>query len=91
MIKREDFNGKTYQEMAVAIQAELIDYKTQVDGYNTIEECETEEQVLMASMDEIQARLDVVEYELPKDVEFEGTKYSKKQIASNDTYGTFAK
>lgn len=86
MIKREDFNGKTYQEMAVAIQAELIDYKTQVDGYNTIEECETEEQVLMASMDEIQARLDVVEYELPKDVEFEGTKYSKKQIASKIIY-----
>ena len=86
MIKREDFNGKTYQEMAAAIQAELIDYKAQVDGFNTIEECETEEQVLMASMDEVQTHLDTVEYDLPKEVEYEGKKYTKNQIASKIIY-----
>jgi hypothetical protein len=72
--------------MAAAIQAELIDYAGQISAYATVEECETEEQVLMASMDEVQAHLDVVEYELPKDVEYEGVKYSKKQIASKIIY-----
>lgn len=86
MLKREDFNGKNYEEMAAAIQAELIDYSTQVENLNTVEECETEEQVLMASMDEVQARLDTVEYDLPKEVEYEGVKYTKKQIASKIIY-----
>lgn len=86
MLKREDFNGKNYEEMAAAIQAELIDYSTQVENLNTVEECETEEQVLMASMDEVQARLDTVEYDLPREVEYEGVKYTKKQIASKIIY-----
>ena len=86
MLKREEFNGKTYQEMATAIQTELIDYTQQVAGYTTVEECENEEQVLMASMDEIQAHLDTVEYDLPKEVEYEGVKYTKKQIASKIIY-----
>lgn len=86
MLKREEFNGKTYEEMAAAIQAELIDYSGQVAGYNTIEECETEEQVLMASMDEVQARLETVKYDLPKECEYEGAKYSKKKIAEKVIY-----
>lgn len=86
MLKREDFNGKTYPEMAAAIQAELIDYAGQINAYTTVEECETEEQVLMASMDEVQAHLDVVEYELPKECEYEGVKYTKKQIAAKVIY-----
>jgi hypothetical protein len=86
MLKREDFNGKNYEEMASAIQAELIDYGTQVSGYTTVEECENEEQVLMASMDEIQKHLDEVSYELPDDVVYDDKRYTKKDIVSKVVY-----
>ena len=51
-----------------------------------IDECNAEEQVLMASMDEVQARLATVEYELPERVEYGGKKYSKKDIAAKVIY-----
>lgn len=86
MIKREDFNGKKYEEMAAAMQADLVTYAEQVSSFNTIDECNAEEMVLMGSMDEVQERLKTVEYELPKDVVYEDVKYSKKQIASKIIY-----
>ena len=86
MIKREDFNGKKYEEMAAALQADLVLYAEQVAEFKTIDECLAEEQVLMASLDEVQVRLDTVEYDLPKDVEYEGVKYTKKQVASKIIY-----
>lgn len=86
MIKREDFNGKKYEEMAVAIQSDLVLYKEFVDGFTTKEECEAEEQVLMASMDEVQNHLNEVKYELPADVVYEGKKYSKKDVATKIIY-----
>lgn len=86
MIKREDFNGKKYEEMMVAMQTELNDYKARVANFTTIDECNDEEQVLMASMDEIQKRLDGVSYELPESVEFEGEKYSRRAISSKIIY-----
>ena len=86
MLKREDFNGKTYEEMSAALQAELIDYTSQVAAMTTVEECEAEEQVLMASMDEIQARLDTVTYELPTEVVYDEKRYSKKDIVTKVVY-----
>ena len=86
MINREDFNGKTYDEMLAAMQADLVTYAETVAAFNTIDECNAEEQVLMASMDEVQARLATVEYELPDRVEYGGKKYSKKDIAAKVIY-----
>ena len=86
MIKREDFNGKKYEEMAAALQADLVMYGEQVAGFTTLDECTAEEQVLMASLDEIQQHLDTVEYELPKGVEYDGKKYSKKDVAAKIVY-----
>ena len=86
MIRREDFNGKKYEELANAIQNDLVMYAEEVAKFETVDACLAEEQVLMASMDEVQARLDMVEYELPKETEFEGTKYTKKQIATKIIY-----
>ena len=86
MIKREDFNGKTYDEMLAAIQADLVTYGETVGAYATVDECVAEEQVLMASMDEIQAHLDVVTYELPANVEYDGKKYSKKDVVGKIVY-----
>jgi hypothetical protein len=86
MIKREDFNGKKYEEMATAMQAELVMYAEEVAKFETLDACVTEEQVLMASMDEVQQCLDTVEYELPKDVVYDGEKYTKKDVASKVIY-----
>lgn len=86
MIKREDFNGKKYEEMAAALQADLVMYAEQVAGFSTLEECEAEEQVIMASMDEVQAHLDTVEYELPDSAIYDDKKYSKKDIVSKVVY-----
>ena len=86
MINREDWNGKQYAEMAAAMEADLVLYREKVSEFTTVDECNAEEQILMASMDELQARLDTVKYELPKDVVFDGKTYSKKDIASKLIY-----
>ena len=86
MINREDFNGKKYEEMAAALQADLVTYTETVNAFTTMDECTAEEQVLMASMDEVQARLDTVAYALPADVEYDGKKYSKKDVVAKLVY-----
>lgn len=86
MIKREDFNGKTYDEMLKAMEADLVLYAETVAGFNTIDECTAEEQVLIATMDELKARLNNVKYELPKNAEYDGKKYSKKDVAAKIIY-----
>ena len=86
MIKREDFNGKTYDEMLTAMKADLVLYAETVANFKTLDECTAEEQVLMASMDELQEHLDGVEYELPTNTEYDGKKYSKKDVADKIIY-----
>lgn len=86
MINREDWNGKKYDEMAQAMQADLVLYREKVAAFTTVDECNAEEQVLMASMDEVQARLNEVKYELPKEIVYEGKTYSKKDIAAKIIY-----
>ena len=86
MIKREDFNGKTYDEMLAAMQADLVVYGETVAAFTTVDECTAEEQVLMGSMDEVQKLLDTVEYELPASCEYVGKKYSKKEIVGKIVY-----
>ena len=82
MINREDFNGKTYEEMLAAMQDDLVTYTETVAAYKTADECTAEEQVLMSSMDEVQARLNEVAYELPAGVTYDGKKYAKKDVVT---------
>lgn len=86
MIKREEFNGKQYEEMMVAMQNDLAQYQEQVNGFTTEEECEAEEQVLMASMDEVQTRLATVSYVLPTSITYEDKTYTKKEVANKIIY-----
>lgn len=86
MLKREDFNGKSYEEMAEAIQADLVVYADMVAAIPTVEGCMNEEQGLMHAMDKIQERLDTVKYTLSTQVEYDGKKYSKKDIATKIVY-----
>ena len=85
MINREDFNGKSYEEMMTAMQADLVLYSEQVSSMDE-DACLQEEQVLMASMDEVQAHLADVAYELPAGTEYDGKKYSKNDIAGKIIY-----
>ena len=86
MIRREDFNGKQYEEMAAAMQADLVLYGERVAEFKTVEECTAEEQILMASLSEVQETLKTAEYELPKEVEYDGKRYSKKDVAAKIIY-----
>lgn len=86
MINRKDFDGKSYEEMAAAMEADLVLYREKVSQFESIEECEIEEQVLMASMDEIQNNLNTVTYELPTETFYDGKKYSKKDVTAKIIY-----
>lgn len=86
MIKREDFNGKLYEEMAAAMEADLVMYAEQIAGYTTIDECTAEEEKLMALMQAHENVLNETKYELPKDVVYEGKRYSKKDVSTKILY-----
>lgn len=86
MIKREDFNGKTYDEMLAAMEADIVLYSDKLANFTTLDECLAEEQELMLTMDELKTKLDNVKYTLPKDVIFNNKKYSKKDMAAKVIY-----
>lgn len=86
MINREDFNGKSYQEMMQAMEQELVLYHEFINNFKTSEECTTEEQNLMKKMDEVDERLNNVLYELPEHVEYDDKKFTRKDIISKIVY-----
>ena len=86
MIERKDFDNKPYSEMATAMEADLVMYTEQIASFETIEQCTEEEQVLMQKMKEVEASLDTVTYELPKEVIFDNKRHSKNEVASKIIY-----
>ena len=86
MIKREDFNGKKYEEMMAAMEADLVMYTEQIAGFTTIDECNAEELRIMELMKAHEANLDTVMYSLPKEVIYEGKRYSKKDVSAKIIY-----
>lgn len=86
MIERKDFEGKLYVEMMPVLEADLVMYSEQVAEFKTVEECSEEEKTLMEAMKELENALDNVKYELPNDVNFDGRRYSKKEVAAKIIY-----
>ena len=86
MINREDFNGKKYEEMMAVMEQELVLYHDTLNDLTTLEACKAEEGKLMNYMDEVDARLNTVTYELPESIEFENKHYSRKDIISKIIY-----
>lgn len=72
--------------MLTAMKADLVLYGERVANFKTLEECEAEEQIIMASMDEVQAYLSDVTYELPDKTEYDGKSYSRKNIVDKIVY-----
>lgn len=80
-MNRQDFNGKTPQELEQMFEGELKTYKETIDAMMTLEELMDAEQKLMEEAQEYDKYLDTVEYPLVDKVEFDGSNYSRNDLA----------
>ena len=80
-MNRQDFNGKTPQELEQMFEGELKTYKETIDAMMTLEELMDAEQKLMEEAQEYDKYLDAVEYPLVDKVEFDGSNYSRNDLA----------
>ena len=80
-MNRQDFNGKTPQELEQMFENELKTYKEKIDTMMTTEELSKEEESLMKEAQEYDKYLDTVEYSLVDSVEFDGSNYSRNDLA----------
>lgn len=80
-MNRQDFNGKTPQELEQMFEGELKTYKETIDAMMTLEELMDAEQKLMEEAQEYDKYLDTVEYPLADKVEFDGSNYSRNDLA----------
>jgi hypothetical protein len=80
-MNRQDFNGKTPQELEQMFEGELKTYKETIDAMMTLEELMDAEQKLMEEAQEYDKYLDTVEYPLVDKIEFDGSNYSRNDLA----------
>lgn len=80
MLKREDLNGKTLQDVQKLLENEVADYKVNAETY-TEEEALQQEQELMQVMNEYDGYLRTVTYELGEQCEFDGQVFNKKTVS----------
>ena len=80
-MNRQDFNGKTPQELEQMFDGELKTYKETIDAMMTPEELMEAEQKLMEEAQEYDKYLDTVEYPLVDKVELDGSNYSRNDLA----------
>lgn len=80
-MNRQDFNGKTPQELEQMFEGELKTYKETIDAMMTPEALMEAEQKLMEEAQEYDQYLDTVEYPLADKVEYDGTNYSRNDLA----------
>ena len=80
MITREDLNGKTGEEITKLLEADIAEYTALVDAIETEEELLDKEKDLMLIMDEYEAYMKNVEYELDDRCTFDGQEYTKKAV-----------
>ena len=80
MITREDLNGKTGEEITKLLEADIAEYTALVEAIETEEELLDKEKDLMLIMDEYEAYMKNVEYELDDRCTFDGQEYTKKAV-----------
>lgn len=80
MITREDLNGKTGEEITKLLEADIAEYTALVEAIETEEEILEKEKELMLVMDEYDAYMKGVEYELADRCTFDGQDYTKKAV-----------
>lgn len=78
--------GETPKEFAERLQKQLDEYKLKVAEIKTKDELDAEEKVRMDEISKYENYLKETVYTLADSVEFDGSKYSKKEIASTILY-----
>lgn len=84
--KKVEEKEETALELAKRLQAEVDEYKELVETKTTQEELDDLEKEMMKEMDKFDEYIRGVEYVLPKDVVFEGKKYTLGDVANKICY-----
>lgn len=85
MVIREELNGKNLQEIQEMLENDLARYKAVVENMSIVdaEEAETE---LIEKMEEYDNYLSDTKYDLPTDITFDGTKFTRNTIGNMVCY-----
>mgnify|MGYP003293312199 CR=1 FL=1 len=85
MFVREDLNEKSLQEVQEMLENDLANYKAVVESMSIVdvEEAETE---LIEKMEEYDKYLSEIQYELPTEVIFDGTKFTRNKVGNMVCY-----
>lgn len=78
--------GESAQEFAARLQGELDNYKKTVLDLKTTEECEAEEKKCIEDLEKYDQYIQQTIYEMAPDVIYDGTHYSKREIATAIMY-----
>lgn len=78
--------GESAKDFATRLQSELDEYKKKVLDMKTSEELEEEEKKCIEDINKYEEYINTTVYELPSNVIYDGTTYSKKDIATSIMY-----
>lgn len=86
MIKREDLKSLAGDELQTKLKVDVEAYEAEVAGINDMEELKKREQDLMPLMQEHDNYLSELKYALPEEVEYEGKRYTRRDVATSLIY-----
>lgn len=78
--------GETPKEYAERLQKDVEDFKKQVIDMKTTEELEKAEKECIEALDKYDEYLKTTEYDLAESVDYDGTHYTRKEIAGAIMY-----
>lgn len=78
--------GETAKDFATRLQNELDDYKKQILNLKTVEELDAEEKKCIDEIEKYEQYINDTVYELANDVIYDGTHYTKREIATSIMY-----
>lgn len=80
MIKREELNGLTHEELGQKLELDIQAYRAEVETIETEDEILAREQDLMKLQDEYQEYMSKVIYQMPDGCTYDGTAYTKSKV-----------
>lgn len=80
MVKREDLNGLSYEDMVKLLEDDIAVYAANAEDLADVETVLHEEEELMKLQDEYQVYLMAVEYDLPDGCTFDNTSFTAGKI-----------
>lgn len=81
MIKREDINDKTQEEIKNVLEQSINNFIVEVADIDDLEELKNRESQLIKDQDEFNEYLKTVNYTLPNDCTFDNQNFSKSTVA----------